>query len=521
MKSNVDLINQIPPPFPKTIRDEILNYTDNKDHKTFIKVLDSPTTNKLFMGAKNVSKSFGVMIDTIYRIVNEPDYCAVWARNLSIDIQNTIHPCFIKALDFLKVVHNIDLTPFFDIYAKVVVYKPTQQAIFFANFELVNSFAGLTLKKTNFDICDVVFDEIQQNPDELGNQLEKIYSKQPSDMNFIKQSTILRTKRKPNQKRRMIFLFNIYDSKHWVCLKYVIPLLPFNLENRKKLVDQSYLYAESNELDCSIMRMSRFYVPKSEIDEFQMREYEDLKIENPKLYDITVAGEPYDNQSSNIIFPFIDFIYDDNNQINSNLIFNEEINNYKFLLIVDGLDPGLKDNNGFCRIGVTENYEIVVIYAEEIKSSEFSNFKRFTSLEYILSLICSLNEFMNLENSILAIDSKEDALIEMATKYIAEHNLNIMPIKAIKNKNPNFQIDFNISNRFSFFKQCFERQIIKFTPQSIKLIEYFAQQAFNSDGKRDEKINPKIYDLINAMEYATSIIYQLIILNNIMENNND
>lgn len=520
MKNKIEF-NEIPPIFTEKLRNEILNYTDNKEHKTFIKVLDSPTTNKLIMGAKNVSKSFGVMIDTIFRIVNEPDYCAVWARNLSTDIANTIHPCFIKALDFLKVVHNLDFTPFFEIYAKVVVYKPTQQAIFFANFELVNSFAGLTLKKTNFDICDVVFDEIQQNPDELGNQLEKIYSKQPADMNFIKQSTILRTKRKPNQKRRMIFLFNIYDSKHWVCIKYVVPLLPFSKENREKLVKQTYLYAEDLDLDASVMRMSRFYVPSSEIDEYQMKEYDALKKENPKLYDITIAGEPYDNQSSTIIYPFIDFIYDDNNQINEHLIFNYEIDKFDFLMIIDGFDPGLKDNNGYCRIGVTPNYELVIIDAEEIKSSEFSNYKRFTSLEHILSRIVSLNEFMGLKNSILAIDSKEDTLIEMATKFIAEYNLNIVPVKAIKNKNPNFQIDFNISNRYTFFKQCFERQIIKFTPQSTKLLEYISMQAFSNDGKRDEKINPKIYDLINAMEYATSIIYQLIILNNIMENNND
>ena len=252
-----------------------------------------------------------------------------------------------------------------------------------------------------------------------------------------------------------------------------------------------------------------------------MKEYEVLKKENPKLYDITIAGEPYDNQSSTIIYPFIDFIYDDNNVINEHLIFNYEIDKFDFLMVVDGFDPGLKDNNGYCRIGVTPNYELVIIDAEEFKSSEFSNYKRFTSLEHILSRIVSLNEFMGLKNSILAIDSKEDTLIEMATKFIAEYNLNIVPVKAIKNKNPNFQIDFNISNRYTFFKQCFERQIIKFTPQSIKLLEYISMQAFSNDGKRDEKINPKIYDLINAMEYATSIIYQLIILNNIMENNND
>ncbi len=509
----MNIINNIPS-FPKHIRDEILNYTDNKEHKSYIKCLDSSTTWKLIMGAKNVSKSFGCMIDTIYRIVNEPDYCAVWARNLSIDIQNTIHPCFQKALDFLKVEHNIDLTPFFDIYAKVVVFKPTGQAIFFANFELVNSFAGLTLKKMNFDICDVFFDEIQQNPADLGNELEKIYTKQPADMQFILQSTILRTKRKPNQKRRMVFLFNIYDSNHWVCEKYVQPILPFNKENREKLVEQSYLFAEDEELNCSILRMSRFYVPKSEIDEFQLKEYENLKKENPKLYDITVAGEPYDNQSSSVIYPFRKYIYDENNQIYENLIYTKEFNKEDFQIIVDGFDPGLKDKNGYCRVGLTNDGKVVILFSKEISSKDFSNFKRFTLIQYLLSLITGLNEIYNLEESILAIDSKEDVILELATKYIAENNLNIAPIKAIKNKNPNFIIDFNISNRCKFFLECFQKQIIQFDFSSLALLEYISKQAFDDNWKRDEKINPEIYDLINAMEYAVSIFYQIVIMQN-------
>lgn len=506
-------INSVPK-FPKSIRDEIINYTDQKDHKSFIKCLDSDTTYKLFMGAKNVSKSFGCMIETIYRIVNEPDYCCVWARNLSIDIANTIHPCFQKALDFLKVAYDLDFTPFFDIYAKVVVFKPTQQAIFFANFELVNSFAGLTLKKMNFDICDVFFDEIQQNPDELGSQLQKIYNKQPADMKFIMQATILRTKRKPNQKRRMIFLFNIYDSQHWVCQKYVNKVMPFNTENRTKLVEQTYLYVESKELDCSIMRMSRFYVPKSEIDEFQMREYEYLRTENPKLYDITIAGEPYDNISSSIIYPFKRYIYDEDNQIRPEIVVYDKTPKDKIQMVVDGYDPGLKDKNGYCRAILTTDNQIVIEYSEEIHSKNFTNFARFTTTEFLLARIVALNEYYELDQSILAIDSKEDVLIEMISKYIMEHNLRIAPIKAIKNKNPNFIIDFNISNRCKFLLECFQKQIIKFNIQSINLIEYLAKEAFNADWKRDEKINPEIYDLVNAMEYAISIFYQFVIAAN-------
>ncbi len=512
-----------PPVFPKELRDEILNYTDDKEHKSFIKCLDSETTTKIIMGAKNVSKSFGCMIETIFRIVTEPDYCCVWARNLSSDIINTVHPCFQKALDFLKVVHHLDYTDYFEIYTKVVVFKPTGQAIFFANFELVNSFAGLTLKKANFDICDVFFDEIQQNPDELGSQLEKIYTKQPSDMQFIKQATILRTKRKPGQKRRMIFLFNIYDSHHWICEKYVTPIMPFNNETRQELVRNTYIFRESldqqdeklKKLDCSLLRMSRFYVPSSEIDEYQRAEYEQLKEENPKLYDITVAGDPYDNQSSSIIYPFRRYIFDENNQFYESLIYDKEFSLDDFEMVVDGYDPGLNDKNGLCRIGLTNNFEIVVLQAQEINASQFRG-SMLCTLEYILANVSVWNDIYGIDNSIIAIDSKDNLIIETSVKYIVENNLNINPVKAIKNKNPDFTIDFDIASRCHFLLECFQKGIIKFTMGSMKLLEYLTQEAFDANFKRDEKINPGIYDLVNAMEYAISIVYKLVIVNHSM-----
>ncbi len=520
-KENIST-SEVPPVFLKTLRNEILNYTDDKEHQSFTKCLDSPTTNKIIMGAKNVSKSFGCMIETIFRIVNEPDYCCVWARNLSTDIINTVHPCFQKALDFLKVVHNLDFTQFFEIYTKVVVYKPTGQAIFFANFELVNSFAGLTLKKANFDICDVFFDEIQQNPDELGSQLEKIYTKQPADMQFIRQATILRTKRKLGQQRRMVFLFNIYDSNHWICEKYVNKIMPFNQATREELLAKNYIFRESlnqddpelKKLDCSLLRMSRYYVPANEIDEFQRAEYEQLKLENPKLYAITIAGDPYDNQSSSIIYPFKRFILDENNQPYEDLITYEEFNAADYMMIVDGFDPGLNDKNGFCRAGLTNDFQIVILATKEISSNDFSNFKRLTSVEYILAIAEGLNEQEGIKSSILAIDSKDDVIIEFACKYIAENNLNIQPIKAIKNKNPNFVIDFNIQNRSKFFLECFQKGIIKFSEGTLQLLDYMTKMAYNQDFDRQEKINPGIYDLINAMEYAVSIFYQFVVINN-------
>ena len=504
------------PSFPKHIRDEILNYTDNKEHKSYIKLLDSPKMYKILMGAKNVSKSFGDMINTIWRLVNEPNFNSVWARNISRDIDRTISPNFKKALDFLATNYNIDYFDYFDIYKSVVVFKPTGQAIYFANFEIAQSFAGLTLSKQNFDFCEVVFDEIQQNPDELGDK-NFSYEKQQKDMDFIIQSTVLRTKDKPNQHRHIIFTFNVYDSNHWVCNEYVKPIMPFSDENKQKIIKDTYLYAESDELNCVVMRMSRFYVPRDTISDTQLDYYEKLKLRDPKLYDITVAGEAYDLESTKNINPFKRFILADNNDIKPHLIYNKEINKDDFQMFMDGYDPGLKDSNGFCRIGLTNDFKIVVMFVQEISSKDFSNYKRSTILEYVLSLIVSLNNTIKCDSSMLAIDSKEDVIIELAVKHCLENSLNINVVKAIKNKNKDFPIDFSISNRVNFLKDCFEKQIISFTPNTITLLEYLTKVTFDESWKRNENINPKIYDLINAFEYALSIIYHLVIINHFEE----
>lgn len=507
--------NKTIPIFPKELRDKILNYTDNKEHNSYVKLLDSPMLFKILMGAKNVSKSFGCMINCIWRLLNEPNYNAIWARNISKDIDRTISPNFKKALDFLAYEHNIDLFDFFDIYKSVVVFKPTGQAIYFANFELVNSFAGITLPKTHFDFVEIYLDEIQQNPEELGDSKNFSYEKQQKDMDFIIQSTILRTPDKPNQIRSVVFTFNVYDSNHWVCEKYVKPIMPFNTNNREKILKDTFLFAESEELNCVVMRMSRFYVPASTISESQIKYYEELKLSDPKIYDITIAGEAYDLESLKSFSPLKKFILDEENQFNIELMCFEEFELDNYLMIVDGFDPGLRDKNGFCRIGLTKEFKIIVLFTQEISSKAFSNFKRSTSLEHVLAISNALNNSMQLNQSVLAIDSKDDVIIELALKYCMENKLNISVCKAIKNKNPNFKIDFNISNRMNFLKECFEKNIIKFMPNTVQLLEYLTKITFDQEYKRNEKINPEIYDLINAFEYALSLIYNMVIVNNI------
>lgn len=510
---------KIVPVFPKHIRDEILNFTDDKEHKSYLKVIDSNYLYKILMGAKNVSKSFGKMIDTIWKIVNVPGFCSIWARNISKDIDRTLSPNFKKAIDFLAVNYGIDFTDYFDTYKNVVVFTPTGQAIYFCNFELVNSFAGITLPKDSFFFGEVVCDEIQQNPDELGDSKNFSYEKQKKDMDFIIQSTILRTKLPPDIHPCIFFTFNVYDSTHWLCENYVKPIMPFSNANREKILKEKYLFAESEELNCCVMRMSRFYVPKETIADLQMQYYEKLKISDPKLYDITIAGEAYDLDSTRTYCPFKRFIFNDENQVYEHLIFKDDMQNTRFIkntfqLFVDGFDPGLRDLNGYCRIGLTKEFKIVVIFTKLVDSKQFKQEAKMTATKHILLLAVALNELLDVDQSVLAIDSKEDVIIDSAMKICLEQEMPINVIKAIKNKNPNFRIDFNIANRMNFIKDCFEQQLIQFTPNCVQLLEFLTQITVDENNTRDEKINPGIYDLINAFEYALSIVYNLVIINN-------
>ncbi len=81
-------------------------------------------------------------------------------------------------------------------------------------------------------------------------------------------------------------------------------------------------------------------------------------------------------------------------------------------MVVDGFDPGLKDKNGYCRAILTTDNQIVIEYSEEIHSKNFTNFARFTTTEFLLARIVALNEYYELDQSILAIDSKEDVWLK-------------------------------------------------------------------------------------------------------------
>lgn len=509
------------PVFPKEIRDQILTYTDDKESKVMVKCFDSPTGTKILAGGKGTGKSFAFPCEAVFNLINNPNYNCVIARNLTKDIKRTIKKTLLRFLTFLAFKYNISYLKYFDVFDDRAVFKPTKQEIIFANFQQPNSFAGFDTGNYSFTIYDVFLDEVmQRRTDFIGltdKEVSEFYEEQKENFNYIKQSTILRHAKKEgdNQPRRVFMSMNLWEEDHWVIHDYFDEVMPLGAQNYELLEKQHYIFAENLKKDVSILRLSKFYVPSEDIDDSQKKYYKKLKNENFNLYLVTVLGEAYKENSNNLVAPFKDYIFDETGNFISDLFFNpKDINNKDFIIIIDGWDPGLRDANGFCRIGITKKYEILVLYVEEIDTKQFANFRRLNTTRFILRRINYLNEIFNFKNSILAIDSKEDTIIEVALKEIIDNGWKINLSKAIKNKNRDFQIDFSILNRMKFIKQCLEKGIIRFAPQTIKLLEYLTKIVIKKDEdyKRDEKINPEIYDLINAFEYALSLIYHQVIM---------
>jgi hypothetical protein len=78
------------------------------------------------------------------------------------------------------------------------------------------------------------------------------------------------------------------------------------------------------------------------------------------------------------------------------------------------------------------------------------------------------------------------------------------------NRDTGFFEYFGIENRQKFWINLFENQKIKFCPGTEFAIEILAQQVIPmGESKRDETINRKIYDIINALENACSGVYRI------------
>ena len=215
-------LNNKPPKFTIEKLAELLHYTDQEVNPTF-EAYKSNSFYKIYSGAKGVSKSFSRMIETIYRIVNENNFCSVWCRNQFNHIKNTLRPMLEKVLYFLAEEHNLDFRDYFYVTNEAAYWKfddsGLDRAIYFQNWEKIQAFQGFTLKNSKFRFGELVIDEpLEDTADsnKLPHELEEIYALQEEKLPLLIANTVLREVAPDNFKINVTFLYNIFTTNHFL-----------------------------------------------------------------------------------------------------------------------------------------------------------------------------------------------------------------------------------------------------------------------------------------------------------------
>ncbi|KUH47517.1 hypothetical protein, partial [Mycoplasmopsis meleagridis] len=377
-----------PPIFTEEKLKEIFHYTDLEANPTYV-AFKSKAFFKIYCGAKGVSKSFSRMVETVYRIVNEKNFNSVWCRNQYNHIKNTLKPTFEKVLDFLAEVHQLDYRPYFLTYSDAVYWNYDDggkgRAILFQNWESIQAFQGITLKKRNFFFGEIVIDEPIEDPTDVKKttyQLKEIYEIQKEKLPLLIENTILRTKAPEGFNRNISFLFNIFTTEHFLVKDYLNKVLKIldaqGMPNMKlidllikdKFLQVEYLEFKQN-LGIVITIYSKLFVPAETIDSLQLAKWEDMKQENYRLWAITVAGFAFNAENKNEVYYMRNIIYNPDLTYNTDYIkwiepseINKKIFNSKtgeYLKMISwGFDIGIKDKSALVGIFLLNTGKVIV-----------------------------------------------------------------------------------------------------------------------------------------------------------------
>lgn len=533
----------VPPEFTENKFAEILHFTDIKENPSF-QAYKSKAFYKLFCGAKGVSKSFNAMIETIYRIVNEKIFCSIWCRNQYNHIKNTLRPMFEKVLDFLANEHGLDYRPFFDIYANGVYWNfedgGSGRGIFFENWESIQAFQGITLKKSDFRFGEIVIDEPIEDPtDSKANfqQLQEIYALQEEKLPLLLDNTILRQSTPEGFKINVKFCYNIFTTDHFLIQNYhnkIINLVnengEVNNDNLEKLIDKKFLQKEDlafkNNTGIIVSMFSKMFVPAKLITNLQIKQWEELKNDNPRLWAITVAGFAFQTEDNLINYFLKNLIFNANGELENRLLpedwdFKDSIKKNKIIAIYDGFDAGKSDKASWCRILLTNTGSLIVYdLIDDLKTKNMPKDQiRALVNDRLIESILKSNEELGINDSenLPGILKNWHITIFTDNDIIAESLNEKMKFKNIKNgictlaKRRDSKSDmFGIENRQEWQKWILENDLLFFLPRTHHLLINLAKQAILSgETKRDETINREIYDTINAFEMASCIAYKI------------
>ena len=556
-------LNNKPPKFTIEKLAELLHYTDQEVNPTF-EAYKSNSFYKIYSGAKGVSKSFSRMIETIYRIVNENNFCSVWCRNQFNHIKNTLRPMLEKVLFFLAEEHNLDFRDYFYVTNEAAYWKfddnGLDRAIYFQNWEKIQAFQGFTLKNSNFRFGELVIDEpLEDTADsnKLPHELEEIYALQEEKLPLLIANTVLREVAPDNFKINVTFLYNIFTTNHFLIKNYhqeAIKILEedesINQNVLNELLDNNFIQREnsdfSNGLGIIVTMFSKYFIPKKYFSEMQQKNLDLLKQTNYRLWVITVVGFAFNFEDNKLNYFMKNIIFDDEGNIRKKIKtisknkFYKYLQNQEILGIYHGYDPGIHDNAAFVTVALHKDGRIIVLKAiEDIKRliPQKTYWKNKAINEKIVEIISKMNNevekylpysysnsnFLYSKTSVLFCDNH--ASIEALNILFEDKKISCWAIKAVRK--PTQQ--FGIVDRQMWQKNIFENGLINLLPNNEILLKCLAKQVVIKDNtkaldkieKRDESIHPEIYDVVNAFEMSSSLLfkYQYALLYENLENN--
>jgi len=556
-------LNNKPPKFTIEKLAELLHYTDQEVNPTF-EAYKSNSFYKIYSGAKGVSKSFSRMIETIYRIVNENNFCSVWCRNQFNHIKNTLRPMLEKVLYFLAEEHNLDFRDYFYVTNEAAYWKfddnGLDRAIYFQNWEKIQAFQGFTLKNSNFRFGELVIDEpLEDTADsnKLPHELEEIYALQEEKLPLLIANTVLREVAPDNFKINVTFLYNIFTTNHFLIKNYhqeAIKILEedesINQNVLNELLDNNFIQQEnsefSNGLGIIVTMFSKYFIPKKYFSEMQQKNLDLLKQTNYRLWVITVVGFAFNFEDNKLNYFMKNIIFDDGGNIRKKIKtisknkFYQYLTNQEILGIYHGYDPGIHDNAAFVTVALHKDGRIIVLKViEDIKRliPQKTYWKNKAINEKIVEIISKMNNevekylpysysnsnFLYSKTSVLFCDNH--ASIEALNILFEDKKINCWAIKAVRK--PTQQ--FGIVDRQMWQKNIFENGLINLLPNNEILLKCLAKQVVIKDNtkpldkieKRDESIHPEIYDVVNAFEMSSSLLfkYQYALLYENLENN--
>lgn len=557
------ILNNKPPKFTIEKLAELLHYTDQEVNPTF-EAYKSNSFYKIYSGAKGVSKSFSRMIETIYRIVNENNFCSVWCRNQFNHIKNTLRPMLEKVLYFLAEEHNLDFRDYFYVTNEAAYWKfddnGLDRAIYFQNWEKIQAFQGFTLKNSNFRFGELVIDEpLEDTADtnKLPHELEEIYALQEEKLPLLIANTVLREVAPDNFKINVTFLYNIFTTNHFLIKNYhqeAIKILEedesINQNVLNELLDNNFIQREnsefSNGLGIIVTMFSKYFIPKKYFSEMQQKNLDLLKQTNYRLWVITVVGFAFNFEDNKLNYFMKNIIFDDEGNIRKKIKtisknkFYQYLTNQEILGIYHGYDPGIHDNAAFVTVALHKDGRIIVLRViEDIKRliPQKTYWKNKAINEKIVEIISKMNNevekylpysysnsnFLYSKTSVLFCDNH--ASIEALNILFEDKKINCWAIKAVRK--PTQQ--FGIVDRQMWQKNIFENGLINLLPNNEILLKCLAKQVVIKDNtkpldkieKRDESIHPEIYDVVNAFEMSSSLLfkYQYALLYENLENN--